>query len=105
MGEQHGENLSEVRFRLPAAGDWINGVGLRAITAQQLSSEMAVYGKSRTKSRHAPQWTIVKRFVPEVQVLHHAPYGFGICCQVMAKGGNGSVLVVRRASHDTVQML
>jgi len=76
----------------------------RAITAQQLSSEMAVYGKSRTKSRHAPQWTIVKRFVPEVQALHHTPYGFGIRCQVMAKGRNGGVLVVRIASHDTVQM-
>src|SRR5215813_13896774 len=104
MGEQHGENLGEVRFRLPAAGDWINGVGLRAVTTQQCSSELAVDRKSRAKSRHAPQRTIVKRFVPEVQALHHAPYGLGICRQVMAEGGNGGVLVVRITSHDTVQM-
>ena len=104
MGEQHSETLGEVRFGLPAAGDRINGVGLGAVTAQQLSGEMTVNGKSRAKPRHASQRTIVKRFVPEGQALHHAPYGFGIRRQVMAKGGNGGVLVMRIASHNTVQM-
>ena len=45
MGEKHGENLGEFGFGLPAAGDRINGVGLGAVAAEQLSGEMTVDGK------------------------------------------------------------
>ena len=102
--QQYSQALRQFRFGLPTAGNGIDRVGLGTITAQELSGEVAVDGERGAKPRHAPQRTIIKRFIPEVQALYHAPDGFRIGGQMMTEGRDGGVLMMGIAGHNAVDV-
>ncbi len=78
LGHEDRENVTQVGFGLPAAGNGVEGVGLGAVKAEQLCRQVPVDGEGGAQAGHAAKRAVVKRAIPVVEAQDHAANRFGI---------------------------